>query len=56
MLFGMTRGELILVAFIFFLVYGAGFLPRVGEWVGRAVFAPAGSKRRDVAPPKDAGD
>jgi hypothetical protein len=29
MLFGMTRGEIGLVAFIFALVYGAGLLPWV---------------------------
>jgi len=27
--FGLTRGEIILIAFIFALVYGAGFLPRL---------------------------
>ncbi len=38
MLLGMTRGEIILVVFIFALVYGAGFLPRLGEWVGMLLF------------------
>lgn len=28
-MFGLTRGELILIAFIFALVYGAGFLPKL---------------------------
>jgi hypothetical protein len=27
--FGLTRGEIILVAFIFALVYGAGLLPKL---------------------------
>jgi Sec-independent protein translocase protein TatA len=27
--FGLTRGEIILIAFIFALVYGAGFLPKL---------------------------
>jgi len=34
MLFGMTRGEIGLVLFIFALVYGAGFLRRAGDRVG----------------------
>jgi hypothetical protein len=27
--FGLTRGEIILIAFIFALVYGAGLLPKL---------------------------
>jgi Sec-independent protein translocase protein TatA len=34
MLFGMTRGEIGLVIFIFALVLGAGILPRLGERAG----------------------
>lgn len=34
MVFGMTRGEIALVLFIFALVLGAGILPRFGERVG----------------------
>lgn len=34
MIFGMTHGELGLVAFIFALVYGAQVVPKVGERVG----------------------
>jgi Sec-independent protein translocase protein TatA len=34
MIFGMTRGEIGLVLFIFALIYGAGLLPRVGEKLG----------------------
>jgi hypothetical protein len=33
MIFGMTRGELGLVVFIFGLVYGAAWAPRFGRWV-----------------------
>jgi Sec-independent protein translocase protein TatA len=33
-MFGMTRGELGLVLFVFLLVWGAGLLPRVGARVG----------------------
>jgi len=29
MMFGLTRGEIILIAFIFALVYGAGLLPKL---------------------------
>ncbi len=34
MIFGMTHGELGLVAFIFAIVYGAQVVPKVGERVG----------------------
>jgi len=34
MLFGMTRGEIGLVLFIFALVLGAGLLPKLGERAG----------------------
>ena len=34
MIFGMTHGEVGLVAFIFALVYGAGHLPRVVTRLG----------------------
>ncbi len=34
-MFGMTRGEIAVVAFIFFLVYGAIVLPRLAERFGR---------------------
>ncbi len=34
-MFGMTRGEIALVAFIFVLVYGAIVLPRLAERLGR---------------------
>ena len=33
-MFGMTRGEIALVAFIFALVYGAIVLPRLAERIG----------------------
>jgi Sec-independent protein translocase protein TatA len=41
-MFALSRGELVLVAFIFALVWGAGVLPRLGERLG-ARFA---TKRR----------
>jgi Sec-independent protein translocase protein TatA len=34
-MFGMTRGEIGLVAFIFLLVYGAIVLPRLAERLGK---------------------
>jgi hypothetical protein len=33
-MFAVSRGELVLVVFIFALVWGAGLLPRVGERLG----------------------
>ena len=33
-MFAVSRGELVLVAFIFALVWGAGVLPRLGERLG----------------------
>jgi hypothetical protein len=45
-MFSLTRGELAMVAFLFVLVWGAGLLPRLGEWLGerwaRAPRAPRG--------------
>lgn len=35
MVLGMTPGEISLTAFIFLLVYGAAFLPRLGEWIAK---------------------
>jgi Sec-independent protein translocase protein TatA len=32
--FGLTRGEIILIAFIFALVYGAGHLPKLAARLG----------------------
>lgn len=40
MILGMTRAELGLTAFIFALIYGAGFLPRLGRFLGRAFSKP----------------
>ncbi|HSO33881.1 MAG TPA: twin-arginine translocase TatA/TatE family subunit [Labilithrix sp.] len=34
MLLGMTRGEILLIAFIFALVYGAGHLPKLAASLG----------------------
>jgi Sec-independent protein translocase protein TatA len=39
MVFGMTPGEIELVAFIFALVWGAGLLPRLAERVAEWRFA-----------------
>jgi Sec-independent protein translocase protein TatA len=33
-MFGMTGGEIAIVLFIFALVWGAGVLPRLGEYLG----------------------
>ena len=33
-MFGLTGGEIALVAFLFALVWGAGLLPRLGERLG----------------------
>jgi hypothetical protein len=33
-MFSLTHGELAMVAFLFALVWGAGLLPRLGEWLG----------------------
>ena len=35
MVFGMTRGEIGLVLFIFLLVYAVRILPHIGDWLGR---------------------
>ncbi len=51
MLFGMTRGEIGLVVFIFGLVYVAAFLPRMGAWLGDKLFA-----RDPESNPKESGD
>ena len=34
MVFGMSGGEIAIVLFIFALVWGAGLLPRLGEYLG----------------------
>ena len=51
-MFGVSRGELVLVAFIFALVWGAGMLPRLGERLG-ARFASKREPGRDAG--RDAG-
>jgi hypothetical protein len=43
MLFGMTRGEIGLVLFIFALIYAVRLLPRAGDWIGRLL----GDRRGD---------
>jgi hypothetical protein len=32
--FALTRGEFAMVVFLFLLIWGAGLLPRLGEWLG----------------------
>ncbi|MBX3210578.1 MAG: hypothetical protein KF850_00950 [Labilithrix sp.] len=45
MILGLTRGELVLVAFIFGLIYTAGFLPKIAaRLAGRTDGSPAKSK------------
>ena len=36
-MFGLTRGEIVLIAFVFALIYGAGLLPRLSAWISRRV-------------------
>lgn len=36
MTFGLTRGEILLIAFIFALIYGAGLLPKLAERLSRS--------------------
>jgi Sec-independent protein translocase protein TatA len=36
-MFGITRGEIVLIAFVFALIYGAGLLPRLSAWISRRV-------------------
>ncbi|MBX3193244.1 MAG: hypothetical protein KF819_40040 [Labilithrix sp.] len=44
-MFGLTRGEILLVAFIFALVYGAGLLPKLIALLSRgSATAPAGGE------------
>jgi hypothetical protein len=38
--FGLTRGEIVLVAFVFALIYGAGLLPRLAAWLSKRVGQP----------------
>jgi hypothetical protein len=50
-IFGMTRGELGLTAFVFGLVYAAALLPRLGERLGMFFV-----KRRTKARPSSGED
>ena len=44
----LTGGELALVLFLFALTWGAGFAPRVGEWLGeRSVRRPPPGRRQE---------
>jgi Sec-independent protein translocase protein TatA len=44
-MFAVSRGELVLVAFIFALVWGAGVLPRVGARLGARFYGRGGGDR-----------
>lgn len=52
MVFGMTRGEIALVVFIFALIWGAQLLPRLGERVGAWL---AGARGADAKGPERRG-
>gem|GEM_PF-3368801 len=45
MLFGLTRGEIALVAFVFALVYGAGLLPKLARAMSGGKARGAGDDR-----------
>ncbi|MDB4943054.1 MAG: hypothetical protein JWP97_2588 [Labilithrix sp.] len=45
MWFGLTRGEIVLIAFIFALVYGAGHLPWLAARLGGK---PLPARKRDA--------
>ena len=47
MTFGITRGELILIAIIFALVYGSGHLPKLAARLGGRGAADKPGKRLD---------
>lgn len=51
MFFGMTRGEIGLVLFIFAMVYAVRLLPLAGDWLGRLIGDGPGDGRAD----KEAG-
>jgi Sec-independent protein translocase protein TatA len=44
-MFAASRGELLLVVFIFALVWGAGVLPRFGERLGERMRERGGARR-----------
>ncbi len=46
MIFGMTRGEIELVVFIFALIYGGLLLPKLGERIGVYLHARAAGRKR----------
>lgn len=46
-MFGLTRGEILLVVFIFALVYGAGLLPKLAALVSRGGAAAPEDKPAD---------
>ena len=51
MLFGLTRGEIVLIAFVFALVYGAGLLPKLISLLSGESRAPEAPE--EAAPEKD---
>jgi Sec-independent protein translocase protein TatA len=44
-MFALTRGEIAIVAFIFALVWGARFLPQLGERLGARLYSRRSSTR-----------
>ena len=44
-MFGLTRGEIALTAFVFALIYGAGLLPKIAKALTRGSRAPSEDKR-----------
>jgi Sec-independent protein translocase protein TatA len=44
-MFALTRGELAMIVFLFALVWGAGWLPRVGERLGERLAGRPRSRR-----------
>jgi hypothetical protein len=51
-MFGLTRGECILIAFIFALVYGAGLLPKLAALLSRWSASPSKTDKAGVSPAK----
>ena len=48
-MFGLTRGEIILIAFIFALVYGAGLLPKLAAFLSGSGSGQAGQADRRMS-------
>jgi Sec-independent protein translocase protein TatA len=55
-MFAASRGELLLVVFIFALVWGAGVLPRFGERLGERMRERGGARREPDGGPDGGPD